>query len=94
MKGVLPFLVRWACRADKRFLFCLGCSCRLNPKYLFPTVHYFNSFVPIAQQAGHWQAAVLGRLSIGLPHLYLLHVIISIRNRDCFQSQYNTNFKK
>jgi hypothetical protein len=30
----------------------------------FLTVNYFNSFVPIAQQAGHWQAAVLGRLSL------------------------------
>ncbi len=26
---------------------------------IFLTVNYFNSFVPIAQQAGHWQAAVL-----------------------------------
>jgi hypothetical protein len=30
----------------------------------FLTIHYFNSFAPIAQQAG--QAAVLGRLSLGM----------------------------
>jgi hypothetical protein len=30
----------------------------------FLTVHFFNSFVPIAQQAG--QAAVLGRLSLSM----------------------------
>ncbi len=30
----------------------------------FLTVHYFNSFVPISQQA--WQTAVLGRLSLSL----------------------------
>ncbi len=56
MKGVLPWLVRWACRAGPRDLvssvqnvFCL-------------TVHFFNPFVPIVQQAG--QAAVLGHLSL------------------------------
>jgi hypothetical protein len=42
----------------KRFLFCIGCSIRPSTKYMyFPTVHYFKSFVPIAQQAG--QAACL-----------------------------------
>ncbi len=30
-------------------------------------VHYFNSFVPIAQQAG--QSAVLGRLSLSIESL-------------------------
>jgi hypothetical protein len=30
--------------------------------FVLLTVHYFNAFVPIAQQAG--QAAVLGRLSL------------------------------
>ncbi len=38
----------------KIFLFSLG--------IIFLTVHFSNSFVPIAQQAG--QAAVLGRLSL------------------------------
>ncbi len=41
--------------------FVLPC-CSSQPSIL--TVHYFNSFVPIAQQAG--QAAVLGRLSLGV----------------------------
>jgi hypothetical protein len=59
-----PFLVGslvLSCRY-KRFLFCLGCSSHPNTKYFFLTVHYFNAFLPIAQQAG--QAAVLGRLSL------------------------------
>jgi hypothetical protein len=33
-------------------------------KKIFLTVHYFNSFVPIDQQAG--QAGVLGRLSLSM----------------------------
>jgi hypothetical protein len=44
----------------KRFLACLGCS----RKYFYLTVHYFNAFVPIAQQAG--QAVVPGRLSLNM----------------------------
>ncbi len=44
----------------KSFLFCLGCSSRPSTKYFSsPYTHYFNSLVPIAQQAG--QAEVLGR---------------------------------
>jgi hypothetical protein len=35
-----------------RFLFCLGCFSRPNTKYFSLTVHYFNSFVSIAQQVG------------------------------------------
>ncbi len=35
--------------------------------YVILSVHYFNSFVPIAQQAS--QAAVLGRLSLSV-YLY------------------------
>ncbi len=62
-----PFLVGslgLSCRY-KRFLFYLSCSSRLSTKYFFfLTVHYLNSFVPIAQQAG--QAAVLGRLSLSV----------------------------
>jgi hypothetical protein len=40
-------------------------------KNFFLTVHYLNSFVPIAQQAG--QAAVLGRLSLSVC-LWLSHI--------------------
>jgi hypothetical protein len=36
---------------------CLGCSSRPSTKYFFLAVTYFNSFVPIAQQAG--EAVVL-----------------------------------
>ncbi len=46
----------------KSFLICLGCSCRPSTKYFFLNVHYFNSLVPITQQAG--EAVVLGRLSL------------------------------
>ncbi len=53
MKGVLPWLIRWACRLVEPV-----------QNTFFLTVHYFNSFVPIAQQAG--QAAVLGRLSLSM----------------------------
>ncbi len=44
----------------KRFLFCFGWSSQPSTKMFFLAIHYFNSFVPIAQQAG--QAGVLGRL--------------------------------
>jgi hypothetical protein len=58
-------LLGLSCRY-KRVLFCLGCSSRPSTKYFFLTVlvHFFTSFVPIAQQAG--QAAVLGRLSCNM----------------------------
>jgi hypothetical protein len=45
-------------------LFCLGCCSRPEQNIFFLTVHYFNSFVPIGQQAG--QAALLGRLSLSM----------------------------
>jgi hypothetical protein len=62
---VLSWLVRWACRAGTRdFLFALSALARPEKNIFFLTVHYFNAFVPIAQQAG--QAAVLGRLSLSV----------------------------
>jgi hypothetical protein len=66
MKGVLSWLVRWACRAATRdFCSSLAALVGLVQNILFfLTVHYLNSFVPIAQQAG--QAAVLGRLSLSV----------------------------
>ncbi len=68
MKGVLPWLVSWACRAGTRD-FCPALSDPVGPvgyTIFFPyhTVHYFTSFVPIAQQAG--QAVVPGRLSLNM----------------------------
>jgi hypothetical protein len=60
MKGVLPWLVRWACRAGTRD-FCPAFAAPVCPvqNIFFLTVHYFNFFVPIALQAG--QAALLAR---------------------------------
>ncbi len=52
-----------SCRYN-RFLFCLGCSSRPSIIYFFLAVHYFISFVPIAQQTG--RAAVLGRRSLSM----------------------------
>jgi hypothetical protein len=65
MKGVLPWLVPWACRAGTRD-FCPAFAVPVGTvqNTFFLTVHYFNSFVPIAQQAG--QAAVLGRQSLSM----------------------------
>jgi hypothetical protein len=62
MKRVLPWLVCWASRA-RTGDFCPALAALVGPVIKnFLIVHYFNSFVPIAQQAG--QAAVLGRLSV------------------------------
>ncbi len=64
LKEVLPWLVRWACRAGGTRNFCSALAALLGPvqKNFSLTLHYFHSFVPIAQQAG--QAVVLGRLSL------------------------------
>jgi hypothetical protein len=58
MKGVLPWLVHWACHAGTRD-FCSALAALVGPvqNNFFFTVHYFNAFVPIAQQY-----FVLGRL--------------------------------
>jgi hypothetical protein len=62
MKEVLPWLV-WAFRANKRG-FCSALVALVGPvqNICFLTLHYFNSFVPFAQQAG--QAAVPGRMTV------------------------------
>jgi hypothetical protein len=64
MKWVFPCLVRWALLAGTRdFCPALAALVGLEKIIFFLTVHYFNSFVSIAQQAG--QAAVVrGRLSL------------------------------
>jgi hypothetical protein len=62
MKGAIPWLVRWACRAGTRD-FCLVHLVGTVQNIFFLTVHYYNSFVPITQPAGqaksyrqkHWQ---------------------------------------
>jgi hypothetical protein len=61
MKGVLPWLIRWACRAGTRD-FCPALAALVGPvqNTFFRIVQYFNSFFPIAHQAE--QAVVLGHL--------------------------------
>ncbi len=62
MKGVFPWLLlRWACRVGTRD-FCSAVAASLEHNIFFLIVHYFNSFVPMAQQAG--QAVRLGRRSL------------------------------
>jgi hypothetical protein len=65
LKRVLPWLAHWACRAGTRDL-CSALAALVGPvQNIFSlNVHYFNSFFPIAQQAG--QAAVLGHLSLSI----------------------------
>ncbi len=65
MKGVFPWLVRWACRAGTRD-FCSALAALVSPvqNIFFLAVHYFNFFVLIAQQAR--QAAVLGCLPLSM----------------------------
>ena len=65
MKGVLPWLVRWAGHAGTSD-FSPALAALVGPvqNIFFLTVHYFNSFFPIAQQAA--QAVVLGRLSLSI----------------------------
>ncbi len=63
MKGVIPYRwVPWACNAGTRD-FGSGLAALVGPgqNIVFLTVHYFSSFVLIAQQAG--RAAVLGHVS-------------------------------
>jgi hypothetical protein len=65
MTEVLPWLVRLGGRAGTRD-FCSALAALVGPvqNICFLTVYYFNSFVPIAQQAG--QVAVLGPLSFSM----------------------------
>jgi hypothetical protein len=62
----LSWLVRWACRAGTRD-FCSALATLVGPVqnfFFFLIILYFNSFVPIAQQAG--QATVLGHPSLSV----------------------------
>ncbi len=68
MKGVLPWVVRWACSAGTRN-FCSALPALVSPaqNIFFLTEHYFNSFVPIPppkKKAGG--AVVLGCLSLSM----------------------------
>jgi hypothetical protein len=70
MKGVLHWLVCWALQEGTKD-FCPAVAALVSPvqNSFFLTVHYFNTFVPIAQQAG--QAVVQGRLSLNMCSLDL-----------------------
>ncbi len=73
-------------------IFVLGCY-SWPPKYFFLTVHFFSSFVPIAQQAG--QAVVSGSLSINvclwvnLSYSSLLKYKIDKKNLWCMKRDKN-----
>jgi hypothetical protein len=64
MKGAFSWLFCWLVVPVHEFFFYLGFSRWPSKKYFVLAVHYLNSFVTIAQQAG--QAAVLGRLSLSV----------------------------
>jgi hypothetical protein len=66
MIRVLSWLILWACRAGTRD-FCSALAALVGPvqNIFFLTVHYFHSFVHIAQQAGQ-AVVVLGRLSLSI----------------------------
>jgi hypothetical protein len=65
MKGILPWMVRWARRASTVH-FCPALAALVSPvqTITFLIAHFFALLVPIAQQPG--QAVVLGRLSLCL----------------------------
>jgi hypothetical protein len=65
MKGVLPWLVHWACRAGSRdFYPALAALVSLVKNIFFLTVHFVNLCVLIARQPG--QAVVQDRLSLNM----------------------------
>jgi hypothetical protein len=67
MKGVIPWLVRWACSAGEGNIYTAFAAPVGPVKNFLPlTEHLFNYFVLIAHQAG--QAAALGRLSLSMCH--------------------------
>jgi hypothetical protein len=73
MNGDFPWLVHWAYLAGPRD-FCSALAALAGPvkKNVFLTIHFFNSYVPIALQAV--QAVVPGSLSIHVC-LWVTHMI-------------------
>jgi hypothetical protein len=65
MTRVIPWLVPWALPVGTRD-FCPALAALVGPvqNIFFLSVHYFDSFVPIAQQAG--EAVVQSRLSLNM----------------------------
>jgi hypothetical protein len=62
--GLLPWLVRWACRAGTNLCSALAALVGRVENIFFLTVHYFNCFVPIAQQEPCWVACTLACVSV------------------------------
>jgi hypothetical protein len=75
MKGVIPWLVRWACRAGTRdFYPALAALVRPVQNIFFLTVHFSTiCFDHIDQQPG--QAVVPGRLSLILVSLAIPNIV-------------------
>jgi hypothetical protein len=64
--GFLPWLVRWSCRAMtvQEIYSALAALVGQLENIFFLTVHYFNCFVPIAQQEPCWVACNLACVSV------------------------------
>jgi hypothetical protein len=76
MKGVLPWLVRWARRAGTRdFYPALAALVSPVQNVFFLTVHCLNLCVSIAQQAG--QAVVQGRLSLNVRLRFYMPLLLT-----------------
>jgi hypothetical protein len=76
-KGSFPWLFHWACRAGTRG-FCFALAALIGQFKISHSVQFQFQLIfctlfqcPIAQQAGHGQAAVLGRLSLGKSQIIL-----------------------
>jgi hypothetical protein len=61
IKGVLPWLVRWALRGGTRD-FCPALAALVSPvqNITFLIAHFFTFLVPIAQQPGQWAGSRAG----------------------------------
>jgi hypothetical protein len=64
MKGVLPWMVRWACHAGSRDFYPVLAALVGLIQNIFPHYTLFHSFASIAYQAG--QAVMLGHLSFSI----------------------------
>ncbi len=66
-------------------MFCLGSSNRPSTKYFFLTVHYFNPFIPIAQQAWEW---VGSRAGLPVSQYWMDWYLDLCRYRTCIWCKY------
>jgi hypothetical protein len=82
MKGILPCLVRWAlCAITRDFYPALAALIAKVQNIFFLIVQYFNSFVPVAQQAG--QAIVPGHLPLNMClwfTVYICNIFFHLEN--------------